>query len=370
MDKEVAETLAYFRDNAADLRQLGKEWGLSENEIKECIERAMSVDPKDLPRPETTASRTTRLKFAARRSWPKIRILLWIAGVLAVLIGIGALALQNDEIDHRFSQLVNPLLYPITRGLRLVTVPLHDMFNLYEYFLRDCFVRNPLFNEESMLGDHICENCNNVTAAMQFTADSLKQGPFPFSAFTEPILVKGKGPLVTFETFQSILSKNPFVKQHMLGISTNLKWAAQVTDLLEDGVKEKLVAQPDFHFFWLSKQASISQVMRKVFPRPDVLGTKAEVAIKKHIFLTGPKAKSFHLPPSMMSSFNWYAQGSGSSEVTLSPPSTCGSDCPPVTVTLEMQDLLLYNSETYTAEVKPLEVDISISFLGSFNPKD
>ena len=126
MDREVAETLAYFRENASDLKQLGKEWGLNDAEIKECIQRAMSIDPKDLPQ-----SKTTRLKFAARKSWPKLRLFLWIVVVVAVFVGVVTLALQNEQIDHRVGQIVQPLLYPLFRTVRLAATPLHDIFDLY-----------------------------------------------------------------------------------------------------------------------------------------------------------------------------------------------------------------------------------------------
>ena len=126
MDKEVAETLAYFRENASDLKKLGKEWGLNDADIKECIQRALSTSPKDLPH-----SKTTHLKFTARKAWPKLRIFLWVVGAVMLFVGVGALALQNEHIDHRFSQLMQPLLYPLFRTVRLVATPLHDVFNMY-----------------------------------------------------------------------------------------------------------------------------------------------------------------------------------------------------------------------------------------------
>ena len=134
MDKEVAETMAYFRENVAELKSLGKDWGLSDAEIEECVERAMSIDPKYLPSPKTSAASTTRMKFAARKSWLKLRIFLWIVGILIVLVGLGALALQNEQIDHRFNQLVQPLLYPLFRAVRLAAMPLHNAFDFYGMF--------------------------------------------------------------------------------------------------------------------------------------------------------------------------------------------------------------------------------------------
>ena len=67
---------------------------------------------------------------------------------------------------------------------------------------------------------------------------------FPFAP------VQGKRRNVSLETFQSILSSNPFIKLPMQGVTTDLKWAAQVKDLMEEDAAAKLTAQPDFYFFW------------------------------------------------------------------------------------------------------------------------
>ena len=36
----------------------------------------------------------------------------------------------------------------------------------------------------------------------------------------------------------------------MQGVTTDLEWAAQVKDLMEEDAAAKLTAQPDFYFFW------------------------------------------------------------------------------------------------------------------------
>ena len=71
-----------------------------------------------------------------------------------------------------------------------------------------------------------------------------KSAAFPFAP------VQGKRRNVSLETFQSILSNNPFIKLPMQGVTTDLKWAAQVKDLMEEDAAAKLTAQPDFYFFW------------------------------------------------------------------------------------------------------------------------
>ena len=136
IDRDVAETLECFRENASDLKKLGKDWGLNDEDIKECIQRAFSVDPKDLPQ----GSRMTRLKYFARKWWPRLRVLLRVVGVMVILVSVGTQALQNERIDQRVGQLMRPLLYPIFRTLRLAATPLHDIFNMYGKFHLVCKV--------------------------------------------------------------------------------------------------------------------------------------------------------------------------------------------------------------------------------------
>ncbi|XP_076465883.1 bombesin receptor-activated protein C6orf89 homolog [Babylonia areolata] len=368
MDKEVAETLAYFSKHAFELRQLGKQWGLSEEEIEECIDKAMSINPKDLPAPETTSSSSTKLKFAARKSWPKVRVCLWFVGAMIVLVGLGALAMQNDEIDHRVGQILQPVFYPFFRYLRLATISLHERINLYEFFNEECMVFNPLFSKDAVLGEHICENCNTVTKIKQFTAASMEQGPVPGPVLLEPVLFKGKGKNVSLETFQNILSNNPFSQLPMLGVKTNLEWASQVRDLLDSDVAKKLAAQPDFYFIWKSKLVWTSQLMRKVFPKPLLLETM-EVAIRKTIFINGPKVDSFQLPASPIGIHSWYIQGTGSRKVVLTPAARCQKECVTISVTLNAGDMVTYNCDVYKATVHPEGDDLSIAFLGHFNPE-
>ncbi|KAL8570765.1 hypothetical protein ACOMHN_006915 [Nucella lapillus] len=371
MDKEVAETLAYFSQNAFELRQLGKEWGLNEEEIEECIERAMSIDAKDLPAPEKNLASTTKLKFAARRTWPKLRILLWIIGGFIVMVGLGALAMQNEQIDHRVSQIMQPFVYPFFRYLRLTTVSLHDTIDMYDSFHEECVVSNPLFSRQTLLGDHACENCNTVTNIRQFTitANSSESEsdikPLPGTVLLEPVLFKGRGNSVSLDVFRKVLSQNQFAQQPMMGVSTNLDWAPHVKDLLEEDVPQKLAAKPDFYFFWKSKLVWTSQIMRKVFPKPAMLGNM-EVAIRKSIYLTGPQADGLELPDSPTGTHSWYVQGSGTRKMVLNPVPFCQGECTPLSVVLHAGDMVTYNCDIYTAKIIRHGEDISISFLGHF----
>ncbi|KAK7486388.1 hypothetical protein BaRGS_00022312, partial [Batillaria attramentaria] len=127
MEREVAETLACFRKNVSELRRLGKEWGLSDTEIEECVHRALSADVKQPLGSKTEVSPSTTPKSTARKTWPK-RVFLTVAGVVLV---IGAQALQDETVVLHVKKLFKSvwdlyqLEYPVFRVIRLITVPLH-----------------------------------------------------------------------------------------------------------------------------------------------------------------------------------------------------------------------------------------------------
>ena len=49
------------------------------------------------------------------------------------------------------------------------------------------------------------------------------------------------------------------------------------------------------HLRRVSKLASTSHLVRKVFPRPHFFGARTQSSLRKHIFITGPKSKTFEL---------------------------------------------------------------------------
>ena len=73
------------------------------------------------------------------------------------------------------------------------------------------------------------------------------------------VFLQGHGQNVSLETFQSILSNNPFIREPMHGVTTDLKWASQVKDLMMEDTADKLAAQPDFHFYWYVKYTSVTR---------------------------------------------------------------------------------------------------------------
>ncbi|KAK7486384.1 hypothetical protein BaRGS_00022308, partial [Batillaria attramentaria] len=134
-------------------------------------------------------------------------------------------------------------------------------------YMEECFIDNPFFSGRDR-GLKFCEFCRSVE--------------------------QGQGSIVSMKKMQEILSPVQLAWRPMPGIKSNLEWLSQVKDLMEPGIEEKLMAHPHFFFHWISKLMFTGHLMRKVFPRPAILGGK-QVDFIKDIYVDGPAADNFTL---------------------------------------------------------------------------
>lgn len=130
MDTKEAEILLYFRENVADLKILGKQWGLTGDDINTCIENAMAADIGQI----TPKSTSIRVKFVGRRLWMMMRsttAILKFACILAVIMVVSTIVLRNEKVYGYAAQLTSPLLYHVFWYSRLVTLPAHDIVDVH-----------------------------------------------------------------------------------------------------------------------------------------------------------------------------------------------------------------------------------------------
>jgi len=127
MDTEVTDYLQFLSQNVAELKQLGKEWGMSDSEISSCIDRALE-ETIDIPK-------TGVLKSSGRKIWSFIRLSLkiWFWLILSlVVISSGTFYVfhVSDGASAYVGAILQPYAYAISRVIRLLTLPIHDYANV------------------------------------------------------------------------------------------------------------------------------------------------------------------------------------------------------------------------------------------------
>lgn len=56
-----------------------------------------------------------------------------------------------------------------------------------------------------------------------------------------------------------------------------------------------LISVPHIFFFRVSKNMASSQILRKMFPRPEFVPPESEVALEKTLYIDGPKSQLFEV---------------------------------------------------------------------------
>jgi hypothetical protein len=144
-NNSVDEYLVYLKENAQELRQLGKKWGMTEKEIDNCVTEALSLteNKEDLKKSP---------KNIARKCWAYflflIKIQLGIGLLLMVLLGgMYTTALYHEPSQRAIMKAIMPYSYEIMRAVRLAAVPLHKMFNissmLIDLYIINCTLIKP-----------------------------------------------------------------------------------------------------------------------------------------------------------------------------------------------------------------------------------
>jgi hypothetical protein len=124
---DVFDYVQQLQQNVAELHQMGRQWGMTEEEMSDCIERVLKESENVVVTPPR--------KSTARRIWrcvgylPAVIFFLFVAVVLLVL-GVSLLFYVYPSAEHYVSGKLQPYGYAIFRTIRLATLPLHRYFNI------------------------------------------------------------------------------------------------------------------------------------------------------------------------------------------------------------------------------------------------
>lgn len=128
MDVAAVEYLIYLKKNAALLRKEAQQLGFTEDEINQCIEEALkeSDDNEELANSPKNIARKCFHYFRVAA-----KVFLAILGVIfALWVGVMVLTTYHKPSEHLLGSVLQPYGYQIFRTIRLVTLPVHNMFNI------------------------------------------------------------------------------------------------------------------------------------------------------------------------------------------------------------------------------------------------
>ncbi|XP_052797850.1 uncharacterized protein LOC128229963 [Mya arenaria] len=344
MERSAAEYLVYLRENVSDLKQEAKDMGLTEEEIKFCIDKALSLDSNQ-------NELINSPKNIARKCFHYFRVLLkiWILACLLLIAAIcgGLFLIETHKPSADFvSRTLQPYGYAIFRSLRLSTLPVHRWMNITEYYNAECIVDNPYYVEEFNYECKVCENFKNlkVMNATDFTEERFKA----FAHAFKPVHLKGvQDRNVDYQDLRNTYKLNREVLLESLYKVTSLDvHIRSLGDIFESDLGEQVNTSSSIRIDWFSQSVTASVVLRGLFPRPKVVPEKHEIPLEKHVFILGPNSPTFELPLTMHP-IQLYIQGSGQRRLLARPHKNCRDSCNTLLAFMEPGDALMLQNDVW-----------------------
>ncbi|XP_060075054.1 uncharacterized protein LOC132554763 [Ylistrum balloti] len=359
MDAEVLQHVEFLRNNVSALRSLGKEWGMKEEEINSCIDEviANSTDKEKL---EPTLTST------GRQIWSLIRFSFKFWLVILFLISITCTSLYfvtsyNSDVESFISRTLQPFGYDIFRYVRLITLPLHDMFNITEFYDAECIVENPYFTEPEIS----CVYCEGTTSLITFQTINASLVTLLLEV-RQPLLHQGGSSFkVTYSDLRDTYLHNKNVFDGEPHHVESTQDSVQSLHDLFDSNTENIINTESFVVKWYSKGVQSSNLLRKLFPRPAIIPVNTEIAVEKVLYLDGPSSHHYQLPRGKFP-LALYIQASGKRKAVLQPRDNCQTFCQIFNLNLNERDILLFDQALWHLILLPAIDGTAVGFSSTF----
>lgn len=363
-NNSLDEYLVYLKENAVELRKLGKQWGMTEDEIDSCVSEALSMtgNEKELKKSG---------KNKARKCWSYflflLKLHLAVSFLLIVLIGAIYVAMQfHEPTQHAVVKALMPYSYEIMRFVRLAAVPLHGMFNISSLYNAECLIENP-FYEEVPPDCNICRDFQHVPGVNASSFNAVK-----FTAYTNTLKpVKIMNTLeknVTYSDLRDMyleIRHGLFSDPHMF--TSTVPEFQSLSALFDEDRQEEVNSHETLHIDWHSTTVKASAGLRTLFPRPQYLPSETEVTLEKHVLIDGPNTETYRMPSIDNSPLHLYTLGSGKRRVLMRPVQPCKQVCNSMLVFMQPGDSLLYNRDLWRAYLATNGDRTSIGYIITIN---
>ncbi|XP_041366925.1 uncharacterized protein LOC121381652 [Gigantopelta aegis] len=361
MDREIQECLLYLQQNASEVRELGKGWGMTDAEINQCVAKAMraKVDTTDQLSSDNIAA-----KFKTRKSWNRVRCFakytILLTGLVLVAAASGAAVLwcQGKPLFMMTpDRLLQPYAYQIMKVVRIFGPPFQALNPMIrDYYTEECIVKNPLWVD----WDIDCEVCKLATKVTEFKnpRKELDIDTFRIPAVFKNLMPRG----VTLEDVTSVILHSKVDLSRP--IQSTADWSGTAVDFANNATVDKIAKSHGFQFHWKSDfNLEVGRLMRTLFPRPLVFEKELEVSVKKYLYVDGPNSEGYSLPDWEVG-FAWYTQGFGVRTVTFTPVQQCTDQCSSFQMNVAQRDVLIYPVGYWVVSVLSNGEDLSISYMG------
>ncbi|KAL3841355.1 hypothetical protein ACJMK2_019513 [Sinanodonta woodiana] len=365
MDREVNEYIFFLKENVSELQRLGKEWGMADEEINRCIDKALENSTV------STKNQTKSGKNYGRKAWIYIRLVLRaslysVLTMIALLSGILILTSLHKPTERYVGKTLEPYGYTIFRFIRLATLPFHQIFRITYLYDAECMINNPFFVEESPE----CWLCSNTNTVKEINTDEFKPEKLTlYIRSWKPVLFKSALKRnVTYQDLRELyLSHRVHLDSSVYILESSHPSIQSLQAMFEEDRETFIKEANEFYFIWESRKVASSISLRHLFPRPSFMPLKSEITLDKTVIIHGPGMNTSQLPATI-DRWYMYTQSSGTRRVAVTPAGDCKMSCSTMLVILQPGDTLLFTSQLWWVQLLTNGDEISVGYVVSFSP--
>ncbi|KAK6630278.1 hypothetical protein RUM44_004945 [Polyplax serrata] len=347
MRKKV--NLDYYKHEIGEIKAKGREWGLSQEEIKFAFKESFLYMRDKYP--------NLYLRRPIRRwynRWFNFYVLkVFFLTLFVILIGLG---LSYHKPAHNFVERnIQEIIYPFMKLYRRLTLPLVLSYpSLSELYDESCLLENPYFQVSNM----DCWPCENIKFVLNLT-DSKQNTPH----VGLPYIIKDNSKQITFKHIKDAYQKynETFIK-HAEKIQANNHWGTVGELFTEDWTKYE-----DLHVSWRINRMEPARILRHILGLPkNIPNYEASILIERYILIDGPMSLPYQIPATEGANV-FLKQLSGSRLIVLEPTTECFHTCQRLSVLLEEKHILWYNWWYWRPRSLPVlnNTQDSLALLGS-----
>eukprot|EP00794_Sanderia_malayensis_P018133 gene18133-19943_t len=302
-------------------------------------------------------------------AWFLVKFVKWttllIFGFFLICLGVYMAYLFNPHVSRRLGDAAHDrnMAYYIARTLRIISLPLHSVFDLKRLQKWHCLVKNPFFQA----GLPNCEPCEIPLEVEAFNATD-KQA-LEVSLSGEPTIIKNERAMINASYNYS------FMREFYLKNKESLDFS--ICDSYGDVPNKRLhsyfsqtneeVMENQKTFGWNNCRIEGTRALRKLFPRPSFIPIMSEIFLEKSLFFIHPKSKNVLEMPECGTENCFIAQVYGSSEIRLSPFDECKQNCTTTSsAELNTGEIFYHPGTPWKVLVDAVGDDLSIIYRSDF----
>ncbi|XP_018335085.1 uncharacterized protein LOC112906734 [Agrilus planipennis] len=344
------ELLELYKSNVEEIRKYASNCNISDEEIDGIFQNCLK---KICKRPHIHQKNSYNCYKCASFFIKIIFSIIFLSVIIYITLNVhqatSSIVLRN----------VQSFIYPGLKLLRFLSVPIISKFpwmtSLYD---ESCLVHNPFF----FVNDMECWPCENVHSVLDITGvqnKSIIESGIPYLVFTNQKVVTFSELQAIYNAHKEIFDSNAYqIKSSNSSIET-------IRDLFFNYRESTMDSK--FHATWRINRMAPAKLIRKVFPRPQVINRWSGQSIERFIFMDGPHTSSY-LFPNPECSYVFLIQGSGNRNIILKPTMECSHSCKTISVILHQSQVLWYNWWYWRPLSLPVKnsTEVSVTYMNSY----